>query len=94
MKPYLLREISFGWRESASTGSLSSASHCANWIFPSIFRRLAAVQGVGRSGRIASPRNLDLFPDYYPKPDKLQGRVFIYRTGPLRRFLSRPDKLR
>ena len=41
--PYLLREISLGWRESASTGSLSSAPRCGNRISPSIFRRLAAV---------------------------------------------------
>jgi hypothetical protein len=43
MKPYLLREISFGWRESASTGSLSGAPRGKNQKSPSIFRRLAAV---------------------------------------------------
>jgi hypothetical protein len=43
MKPDLLREISCGWRESASTGSLSSAPRCENQISPLIFRRLAAV---------------------------------------------------
>jgi hypothetical protein len=36
MKSYLLQGISLGWRESASTGSLSSALRCENIVFRSI----------------------------------------------------------
>jgi hypothetical protein len=43
MKPNLLQEIFFGWRGSASTGSLSSALRCENRISLPIFRRFAVV---------------------------------------------------
>ena len=42
-----------GWRESASTGSLSSAPRCEPQISPSIFRRIAAIETGAMQGWIA-----------------------------------------
>jgi hypothetical protein len=45
-------------------------------------RRLAAVYGVCRPGRVAARRNLELFPNFNPEPDKLLAGYLTSITSP------------